>query len=291
PGVAEIALGEDPRAIGGDAASSPTVLPSQASAAVDVVRVKLLGGALADVRVGHMEAAVAVPAGGVQCPGVNVVHTVDKPTVTPGQDFVYTVTVTNPNDCDLVHLKLVDTPSAAAGVLFKILSATPTGADIGDGAATWPDLGNLDPGQTKTFTIKVKIPPESLPGKLKALARATGVCPALPQPTLDIHPAVPGSDTRPHDDIQVAGEGAVGGPVCIVPDLSHLTLDQAKAKLLAANCDLGTVTTGPPATNPDDAGKVTHQDPGPGNTEPVGTKVDITVAPPKCVVPNVTGLS
>ena len=35
PGVAEVVLGEDPRAIGGDASSSATVLPTQAAAAVD----------------------------------------------------------------------------------------------------------------------------------------------------------------------------------------------------------------------------------------------------------------
>src|SRR5439155_11893901 len=189
---------------------------------------------------------------------------------------------------------LVDTPSAAPGVLFKILSATPTGADIGDGAATWPDLGNLDPGQTKTFHIKVKIPPESLPGKLKALARATGVCPALPQPTLDIHPAVPGSDTRSPDDIRVAGEGGVDGPtvgVCTVPDLSHLTLVQAKAALDAAGCTLGKVIDGGKPPNPSDIGKVIGQNPTTGTPEPLGTPVDVTVGGPVCIVPDVSHLT
>ncbi|HEY4409934.1 MAG TPA: PASTA domain-containing protein, partial [Acidimicrobiia bacterium] len=301
PGVAEVVLGEDPRAIGGDAASNATVLPTQASAAVDVVRVKLLTGTLADVRIGHMEAAVAVPAGGVQCPGVQVVHTVDKPTVTPGGDFVYIVNVTNPNDCDLVHLKLVDTPTAAAGVLFAFLGSIPNIANLSDIAATFPDIGGLDPGQTKTFAVKVKIPLGSKTGLLKALARATGICPGQPQPPTDVTPTVPGADTRRLDDIMVAGEDDVTGPtvgICTVPDLSHLTADEAKAKLTAAGCDLGTVFPGPSITV-DDNGKVTDQSAKPDTTGPVGTKVDITVgnpvstalAGPVCTVPTLVGLS
>ena len=146
PGVAEIALGEAPRAIGGEFGSAPVTQPTAAAAAVDVVRVRLLNGGLADVRVGHMEAAVSVPAGGVQCPGIKVVQTVDKPTVTPGDIFVYTVTITNPNDCDLTHIKLVETPSGSpAGAIFTILSATPTGVVLGPGGltATWTDIGDL----------------------------------------------------------------------------------------------------------------------------------------------------
>ncbi len=162
PGVAEIVLGEDPRAIDGDASSSPVVQPTLAATAVDVVRVKLLAGTLADVRVGHMEAAVAVPADGVQCPGIKVTHTVDTPSVTPGQDFLYTINVTNPNDCDLTHLGIVETPTgSAAGVKFTIVSATPTGADLSGDSATYPDIGVLDSGQTKTITVKVKIPSDS----------------------------------------------------------------------------------------------------------------------------------
>ena len=57
PGVGEIVVGEQPRARG--KAGAPETSGTSASAAVDLVRVNLLGQ---DIRLGHMEAAVAVPA-------------------------------------------------------------------------------------------------------------------------------------------------------------------------------------------------------------------------------------
>ena len=308
PGVAEVVIGEDPRAIGGDAASSPTIEATQASAAVDVVRVKLLSGSAADVRIGHMEAAVAVPAGGVQCPGLQVGNTVEPPSVTPGGDFVYTVTVTNPNDCDIAHLKLTDTPAAPAGVQFTFLSATPTGANLAADAATWPDLGDLATGQTKTFTLRLKIAAASGSGLLSALARAAGLCPATPQPTVDTTPTGPSLSTPMPADIPVTGEATVSGPavgLCLVPNLSGLLPGAAPPILAAAGCQLGTVTTGPPG-NPADAGKIVGQNPPAGNQVPTGTKVDVTIVPPPamaaaagaapvgtaaCTVPDVMGLS
>jgi uncharacterized repeat protein (TIGR01451 family) len=294
PGVAEIVLGEDPRAIGGDASSNPVVEATKAAAAVDVVRVRLLGGTLADVRVGHMEAAVAVPAGGVQCPGVQVVHTVDTPTVTPGSEFIYIIEVTNPNDCDLTHLKLVETPSAtAAGVKFVLVSVTPGGATIASDSATHPDIGPLAPGQTKTVKVKVKIPADSTPGKLTALAVAAGVCPAKPQPTTDLHPRLPLPGGPSPEDIPVRGEDSVDGPtigVCVVPNLAHLTLDKAKAALIDAGCILGNVKDGGPG-NPADLGKVTDQGPKADTTVPLGTPVDVTVGGPLCTVPALAGLT
>src|SRR5438105_1754301 len=294
PGVAEVVLGEDPRAIGGDAASSATVQATQASAAVDVVRVKLLGGALADVRVGHMEAAVSVPAAGVQCPAVKVVHTVDKPAVSPGQDFIYTVTVTNPNDCDLTHLKLVETPSGnPATVKFTFLSISPTAGDVSATAATWPDLGPLGAGETKTFTIRIKVLPDSSPGKLVALAVANAVCPPAPQPTVDVRPPFPLPTGPSPDGIPVGGSAPVDGPtigVCIVPSVQHLTPADAKKVLEAAGCTLGDVKDGGPG-NPADLGKVIDQAPKADSTVPLGTPVDITIGGPLCTVPSVVGLT
>ena len=155
PGVAEIAIGENPRLTGGDAATAAVVEPTRAVAAVDVVRVRLLDGALGDVRIGHMEAAVTVPADGVQCPGLIVDHEVDKPTVTPGDEFLYTITVTNPHDCVLAEVKLVDTPTLPAGVKLQVVSMTPPGGNFPPGVvtggelATFPDLGPLEPGQPR----------------------------------------------------------------------------------------------------------------------------------------------
>lgn len=296
PGVAEIALGEAPRAIGGDYGSDPLVQPTQAAAAVDVVRVRLLNGTLADVRVGHMEAAVGVPAGGVQCPGLAVGQTVDKPTVTPGDTFVYTVTITNPNDCDLTHLTLVETPSGKpAGVQFTILSTTPPGANLGAGGltATWPPVVELGPGATRTFKITVKIPPGSTLGKLTALAVANGLCPAAPQPTVDVRPQAPLPLGPSADDIPVTGSATVDGPniaVCNVPNLKTDTIAAAKAAVEAAGCVLGKVKDGGPG-NPADFGKVINQAPTAGTTLPLGSPVDVTIGGPLCIVPALAGLT
>lgn len=85
PGVAEIAIGEPPRAIGGAAGSSPTATSdgTRAAAAVDVVRVRALPGApseLADLRVGHMETSAQVPSGGLDCAELR------RPVVTPSPE-------------------------------------------------------------------------------------------------------------------------------------------------------------------------------------------------------------
>jgi serine/threonine-protein kinase len=80
----------------------------------------------------------------------------------------------------------------------------------------------------------------------------------------------------------------IGGPVCVVPSLAGKTAAEAKTALEAAGCKLGDVTTGPPG-KPEDAGKITTQTPPAGDKVPSGTKVDVTVNPPACVVPNLAG--
>ena len=301
PGVAEIVVGEDARAIDGDASTSPVVQPTLAAAAVDVVRVKLLNGQLGDVRVGHMETAVAVPEGGVQCPGVKVTQTVEPPSVSPGQNFTYTINVTNPNDCDLQHVKVVETPTVTPStVKYTIDSTTPPANDISGGSATWNDIGPLAAGQSKTLTVKVTIPADSSPGKLVTTAVVTGVCPAQQQPTTDLEPPGPGPTKGSPQDIPVGGSATVDGPtvgVCVVPNLAHLSQDAAKAALEAAGCTLGKVTANPDAPS-GDIGKVTDQAPKPGTDVPVGTPVDITIGgpasqllPSTCTVPNLAGLT
>lgn len=286
PGVAEIVIGEDPRMIDGDASSAPVVKPTTAAAAADVVRVKLINGTLADVRIGHMEAAVSVPEGGVRCPGVKVTHTVDTPTVTPGEEFVYTITVTNPNDCDLTGVKLVETPATTpAGVKYELVSSTPTGGDLSGGVVTYPDIGPLGPGETKTVTVKVKIPLGSAPGTVSALAVATGVCPAEHLPTTEVGtPPATG-------DIPVTGQALVEGPkvsVCVVPALNGLTLAKAKVALEAAGCTLGDVTDGGPGHPP---GTIYDQGPPADTSVPIGTPVDVTLGGPLCTVPPLAGLT
>src|SRR5206468_1483480 len=178
PNVASISIGEDPRAIGGSADSKPTETATLASAAVDVVRVRLLdsgGLRLGDVRVGHMEAATAVPAGGITC-GIGLVKTVDKEVVTPGSQFVYTLTVSNPNDCVLTNLKLVDTISATSGVLYSMVTTDPKADSSGLTNVTWNELGPLQPSQSREMTIRIQVSPDTAAGRFNDIADATGTC-------------------------------------------------------------------------------------------------------------------
>ncbi len=89
PYLAEISIGEDPRAIGddhNDTPDAPIITDTEVSGAVDVVRITLLGELqlptdhVAEIRIGHMESKSVVPSGGVNCPGPSPTST---PTLTP----------------------------------------------------------------------------------------------------------------------------------------------------------------------------------------------------------------
>lgn len=179
PGVAEIAVGEDPRAIGGDTDSSPTETATLAAGAVDVVRVTLLeqeGIKLADVRVGHMEVATAVPEGGIEC-GIGLTKVVDNPEVNAGDEFTWTLTVTNPNDCVLSNLKVVDTISTDnPDVRYSIESSEPPADSVTENTLTWNDVGPLPPGGEKQLLIGMKVASDSGSGLFIDNAVATGVC-------------------------------------------------------------------------------------------------------------------
>jgi hypothetical protein len=178
PNVAEIVLGEKPRAIGGATGSEAVQTATAASGAVDVVRIRLLAGApvqLADVRIGHMEVATAVPAGGIEC-GIGLVKNTDKNIVGAGEDFTWTIKVTNPNDCVLTKLKIVDTVTATPGIIWTIDSAEPKADQMASSGLTWNDIGPLNPGQSKDLKIHVKLSDKTGGGKFLDVAEATGVC-------------------------------------------------------------------------------------------------------------------
>jgi uncharacterized repeat protein (TIGR01451 family) len=178
PSVANISIGGPPRMIGGAADSKPVETATLAAAAVDVVSVQLLdtdAARVADVRIGHMENATKVPAGGIEC-GIGLLKNSDKEVVAPGEEFTWTVTVTNPNDCVLTNLKVVDTITAEPGIVWTVNSATPTANTLTNNNVTWNDVGPLNPGQTKDLKINVKVGPTSGGGKFLDEAVATGVC-------------------------------------------------------------------------------------------------------------------
>ncbi|HEV3364509.1 MAG TPA: PASTA domain-containing protein [Acidimicrobiia bacterium] len=289
PEVAEIVIGEDPRMIGDNASSDPLTDPDKVAAAADVVRVKLFQGAVADVRVGHMEAAATVPSGGItNCPGLIVDQTVDKPTVTTDEEFTYTITVKNPNDCVVAELKLVDTATLPAGVTIQLVPGA--GGSAVSNVVTFPNLGSLGPGEEKTFKITSKVALGSAEGLIKALAVAEGVCPAEVQPPNDTDgPQTPG--TPETEDIPVRGEDSVDGPnvdTCTVPEVVGENYADAVKLITDAGCVVGKKTEDPDADE-DDEGKVTEQGTPPGTSVPKGTPVDLTIGGDLCNVPSVIG--
>ena len=158
PGLAEIAIGEDARAIGGDADSVPRIAGNgtSAAAAVDVVRVKLLQGApvqLTDLRIGHMEARSSVPAGGVAC-DIPVSKKPDAESVSVGHTFEVGFRVTNPYDCTLRNVVITDKVDTEGDARFDVVSTTPKTADtpvepgLVKGTIRWK-IGDLAPHTTK----------------------------------------------------------------------------------------------------------------------------------------------
>ena len=171
PGVIELVVGEDPRAIGGDATTNPAIAADGTSvaAAVDVVRLKLADGALGDVRVGHMEAKATVPAGGVTCP-IPVTKVATPPIVNstsaPDGKFLTTITIKNAFACPLENVSMIDEmirktgdvtfeidegnanndPKKGAGAVFTKKSSTAA-------TASYANLGTIPVGGSKIVKV------------------------------------------------------------------------------------------------------------------------------------------
>jgi uncharacterized repeat protein (TIGR01451 family) len=187
PGVAEIAIGEDPRKIGGNAASKPDLAAdgTSAAAAVDIVRVTILEArddkgnvtrAAADFRLGHMEARAKVPSGGIACP-LPVNKTVDREFVAPGDEFTYTIQVINPfADCELTAVKVVDTISVEKGILYEVTGSVPPADSKTPNSLTFNDIGPIPAKGSKDIKVSVRILEGSGPGRFTNTATATGVC-------------------------------------------------------------------------------------------------------------------
>lgn len=196
-----LAIGEDPRAISApgadpDPSSKPTVTDTDVSGAVDVVRLGLLhpdspnnGVQGLDLRFGHMEAKVHVPAGGINCE-IPVSKTVDPDPASVGGSLTFTVNVPTDKDalipfpCKLTHIKLVDVVGVEhADNPAKPPRLTLTGGTAPNGSQgvvsgdtiTFDDIGSYTPGDPP-LVVKIQgtIPATSGTGKLKDTVTATG---------------------------------------------------------------------------------------------------------------------
>ncbi|HVL81173.1 MAG TPA: hypothetical protein VM840_06230 [Actinomycetota bacterium] len=180
-GLGEIAIGEDPRAIGGNAASQPEIAAdgTSAAAAVDVVRIRLTipGVEVTDLRIGHMEVRAQVPAGGIAC-ALPVTKVATPDSVSVGDNFTTTITINNPYDCDLVGIVVNDEITTTGGARFRVVSTTPTadqvpgGDNLSSGTVRWSLPDPLGPGEQTQVAVTLQAQGSS--GRIDDIARATG---------------------------------------------------------------------------------------------------------------------
>ena len=77
----------------------------------------------------------------------------DKDVIGPGDNFNWTSPVSNPNDCVLTKLKVVDTITATSGILWTHRLGHSDADLMAKGGVTWNDVGPLNPGQSKDLEI------------------------------------------------------------------------------------------------------------------------------------------
>ena len=164
PGVLEVRVGEDPRALGNpDPESTPVIAANgtTASAALDVVKVTVLDGEALDLRFGHMEVAARVPAGGIDC-GVPVTKTASPQGVTVDQAFTVSIKIDNPFGCDMEVVKVTDVITTEGDAKFEILdtnpnaNTVPSGANLDSGTIVWNNVGPIAAGSSKTITVSIR---------------------------------------------------------------------------------------------------------------------------------------
>jgi uncharacterized repeat protein (TIGR01451 family) len=233
-----VTLGEDPRAIGGDELSRPLTGGTLTAAAVDVARIQVLdpnSGGVSELRVGHMEVGVALPAGGIRCPDIGMVKESNPSTVKAGDTFTWTITVSNANDCLLDDVKVVDTITTTADIGYEILSTSPA-ADRDGSILTFAGIGPLAFGDSRTLSIRVKVADDADAGRFRDEASATGTCgPATMQGSVVLEAPEVG---------RVAS--TVGGPREILPQTAPApaTLPRTGGDVLAVIPALVLVTAG-----------------------------------------------
>jgi hypothetical protein len=180
PGIEEFVVGEAPRVIGGKKGTAPLASATRLSAAVDVVRISIPDEREADgfveVLIGHMEAAVAAPAGGIACPGIAMAKVSDPGQVRPGERFQWTITVANPNDCLLDNVTVSDTITTSPGIDYRVVKATPSPASSDRGRLTFRGFRPLRMGESFTARIQVELEPDAPPGSFTNEAATTGSC-------------------------------------------------------------------------------------------------------------------
>lgn len=125
---------------------------------------KQAGVTVADVRVGHLEASVAVPAGGIVCPAPpnplgESVKDVSTLAVAPGQTFTYDIRVPNRGSQDVTNVTVTDTYSNG----LQFVSSVPA-PDSHSGNVLTYKLGTLAPNQFDTIVLTFRVPADASAG-------------------------------------------------------------------------------------------------------------------------------
>jgi len=193
----DLTIGEKQRAlqpgvaIPKQAAAAPALEQAdgtKAAGAADVIRLTALDGGggvtLAGLRVGHSEASVNVPAGGIKCT-FPVSKVADKDPVNAGDSFTWTISI--PSDshaldglaCDIVSMSAVDNTSiiSSSKPSFTLTGASDGGVITGSApnyTITWPSLGTYKNGDPpKVVTITGKIANSTAAGQIKDAVNVT----------------------------------------------------------------------------------------------------------------------
>ncbi len=181
-----IVIGEQPRAIGSTGPPLENADGTASAGAIDLVRIRpagaisVLADLVGDVRVGHMEVLAFAPAGGIDCPGLGVNKTTDRDPVQVGESFVYTITITNPFDCVLTNVRVVDDITATNGVTFTVGTTDPQATTVdniaGGQRVAFADVGPIGPRASRAVQIQLTVNSATGNGRISDTATAVADC-------------------------------------------------------------------------------------------------------------------
>ncbi|MGI8663035.1 MAG: hypothetical protein ACR2LQ_07465 [Acidimicrobiales bacterium] len=165
----------------GTTSVSPDGTSASATAALLTLHLGLLGSPVVDLVVLPLTATATAPAGGLDCgPGnpVKLAKTASRGEIIPGESFNYTINFTNSaTDCTLTNTSLTDVITGPAG--SEITGSDPSATSTNGLTITWGPsvVGDIGPGQSKSFTVTVKSPTTATPGQTYSdTATGSGDC-------------------------------------------------------------------------------------------------------------------
>jgi hypothetical protein len=153
------------------------------AAQFNLVSLHVAVGALniANMNIGHMEAAVALPRGSIACT-IPVAKAANPTTVGAGQSFTWTISIPSSStaladsSCDLTNIAATDVIAVTSGTPMFTVGAISNGGtfDSLTNTVTWSSLGTYHPGDPPiTLTVEVTVPADSGAGVLQDTVNVT----------------------------------------------------------------------------------------------------------------------